>query len=97
MMFWISFVFIYLGGFAMGAWLGGKPGRAGWKAAVVAPLALLVGFAVLIVYLLWAARQGDGFAALAAISVGVWGFAAAVVAFVGGWFGVRWRRAGTGK
>ncbi|GAA4008271.1 hypothetical protein [Sphingomonas humi] len=94
MMIWTSFAFIFLAGFALGVWLGGRPERAGWKAALVMPLVLLAGSLFLILYLLWAAREGDSFAALAAASVTVVGLAAAALAFAGGLFGVRWRRAG---
>lgn len=92
-----TLVGVFLGGFAVGAWLGGRRERAAWKAALALPALILAGTAAMVLYLMWAAGQGDSFASLAAASVGALGMAAAPLAFAGGLFGVRWRRAGKAR
>lgn len=81
-------------GFGCGAWRAGKSARSLLKSAVLLPIILLALTAMFCGYLLYAAGQGDSFAALGAASVLVLGVIFSLLALTGGFFGAWYRRAG---
>lgn len=86
-------ILMFVGGFGIGAWRAGTPGRNVVACAAALPLALLVIAAGLIGYELLRTRTGENMTDLAMIATATIGALFALVAFAGGLFGARWRRA----
>lgn len=90
-----SFFWIFLAGGVPGYALAGKAHRSALVAASAMPLVIATVFLAIILYVFATDRApGDGFSDLAVASLTLMGALAALVAFAGGLFGVRWRRTG---
>jgi hypothetical protein len=91
---WLIFLTVFVLGFGLGAWRAGAAGKSLLRASCELPVLLLICTSGLAGYLLYAARAGDSFAALAAASVTVIGVMLAILSLAGGLFGAWYRRAG---
>jgi hypothetical protein len=87
-------ILLFLAGFGSGAWLAGTKGRSLLASAAPLPLLVIAAAVVLIVYELSRPRVGENMTDLAVIATATIGGLFALIAFAGGLFGARWRRAG---
>ena len=89
-----ALIFLFVAGFAAGGGRAGRAGRGLVASAAALPLAPLAIAAALIAYELLRPRTGENMTDLAVIATATVGGVSALLAFAGGLFGARWRRAG---